>query len=48
MKFKSTKHFVNYLFEQAEPAREEGTKKRKLFVLVVISFGNAPSWLLNT
>ena len=48
MKFKSTKHFVNYLFEQAEPAREEGTKKRKLFVLVGPPSVGKSSWIAST
>ena len=49
MKFKSTKHFVNYLFEQAEPAKkEEGTKKRKLFVLVGPPSVGKSSWIANT
>ena len=46
VKFKSTKQFVSYLFEQVEP--EETTKKRKLFVLVGPPSVGKSTWIKNT
>ena len=49
MRFKSTKHFVNYLFEQTEPKKEGGgIKQRKLFVLVGPPSVGKSSWISNT
>lgn len=48
MRFKSTKQFVNYLFEQVEEKDKLENKKPKLFVLVGPPSVGKSSWISST